>query len=142
MELVIENKEKEDLDRFMIYLLDFTKNFLYETIERDRLKQREKRFNKLLENRIKTKIHLESLLVAAIQNLQWRKSSGKAYKIVLNRNEIFFGTDITISSLMRLLEYGTVNFPPLNFFHKKFKEIAESLPEIYESWKKSIGEDE
>lgn len=131
MQLIVINSEKEDLKQFCKYLISIIQKRLQLSINKQKLDARNYIFEKYKDSK---RLNWFQIINQAIKNLYFYQLPNQDYCITINKKILAYGTNITIESLARTLEYGKLGMKPYPIFNPVFDTIAKEISDLYEEY--------
>lgn len=137
MNLLIDNKDKLNLDQFCIWLIDFMQKHILEFIDEKRLVPFDDyintnniiRWHFKEERPIKTK----DIIIGSLYNLEVNKINNK-YNIVINPNSYIPNSYSRYIDLARLVNYGNLQLAPYHLFDEFMQYFADNITVLYNEY--------
>lgn len=136
MQVFIENSFDDDLTDFCDLLIKRIKVIVLSRINGQKLSVRDVVINnpayKLIDfTRERREIESISLYQQYLYNLRIRVK-GNTYIIESDPNIKIFGSNTTVDSIIRAIEYGKLGLPAYPLIRTVYDEIAEDIPTYYQ----------
>lgn len=140
MTLEIENPRNFNLESFIkTFLIPKIQESFIKEIDNKRLLKIEEFINKLGINIYHQYISVRSILIAAIDNLEYLKLSNNNYILRIDSNQMLPNISAKLIDLAYMINYGTLSTPAYPIFTKVFSFFADRLQLLYAEYLRGVN---
>ena len=134
MELIIDNDENLDLDKFCNWLIEKIRTYLIANIDDRKISRFDDQINRSIKWQFPNKfISAKNILIASTYHLNWEKYNSR-YTIYLDNNELIPQTYAKFIDIINLITYGNLYLQGYDIYDKTLKHFADNLFIYYQEY--------
>lgn len=139
MQVFVESSYGDDLTVFCNILILKIRSMVESRLNVKKLEVRDVIINNSIYNLIdwngnKRIVESVSLYKQYLLNLRIRKKGEDIYIIESDPNVKIYGSNTTLDSIIRMIEYGKLGVPAYPLIRDVYQEIANNIPDYYKKW--------